>query len=213
MVALTPLGSLPYPQPADNADIPVHLQSLAEAVDGRTVLRFADGAARDAKLTDPIPGMVAWLNNPGRFYYFAADKRWTALVPGPSHWYISTAGTTTSAAYVETLTGATPPLAVTATAPPSGTLLITVGARISNSSANLAYLSASVKQGATVVSAAADTRAAIVGGTNQVSSCIQYPVSGLTPGVTYTFTGAYRSAAAANTATFANRFLTITPMV
>ncbi|MEV0255219.1 hypothetical protein AB0H82_13305 [Streptomyces sp. NPDC050732] len=210
MVALTPLGSLPYPQPTDNADIPVHLQSLAEAVDGRTVLRFADAAARDAKVTDPLPGMVAWLNNPGRYYHFTAAKQWAPLVPGPVHWFSTLTGTTSSATYVETLTGATDPLAVSFIAPPAGTALITVGARFNNSAAGLSYFSASVKQGTRVVAAAADSRAAVVGGTNQVSASIQFPVSGLTAGAAHTVTGAFRTTATSTSLT--NRFLTITPM-
>ncbi|MEU1014811.1 hypothetical protein ABZ383_27965 [Streptomyces sp. NPDC005900] len=208
MVALTPLGSLPYPQPADNANIPVHLQSLAEAVDGRTVLRFADAAARDAKVSDPIPGMLTWLNNPGRYYHFTAARQWAPLVPGPVHWFSNLSGTTTSTAYVETLTGVTEPFAVTFLAPPSGIALLTVGARINNSAAGLAHFSASVKQGTRVVFAAADNRAAVVGGTNPVSASSQFPLSGLTAGAAYTVTGAYRTTAA--TATFTNRFLTLT---
>ncbi|MDG4857701.1 hypothetical protein P8605_05945 [Streptomyces sp. T-3] len=210
MVALTPLGSLPYPQPTDAANIPLHLQSLADAVDGRTVLRFADAADREAKVKDPVAGMVTWLTNPGRlFYYHANAKVWAPVFPGPSHWYNHQPSTTTSATYAEIATEA---LSVGFLAPPSGTVLITLGARISNSAASTAYLSAAVKQGGTVVSAAADARAAMVQGTNLASASIQYPVSGLTAGLTYTVTGAYRSAATTNTATFANRFVTVTPM-
>ncbi|MEU6121818.1 hypothetical protein [Streptomyces sp. NPDC047123] len=210
MVALTPLGSLPYPQPADNADIPVHLQSLAEAVDGRTVLRFPDAAARDAKLTDPVPGMIAWLNNPGRHYHFTAAKQWALLVPGIAHWYGTTTGTTASTAYVETLTGAADPFAINVLAPPSGILVLAIGARLSNSVAGTVHFAASVKQGTKVVLAAADSRAAIAGGTNQVSASLQFPLSGLTPGAIYTVTAAHRTTA--GTATFTNRFLTITPL-
>ncbi|WP_055565462.1 hypothetical protein [Streptomyces atriruber] len=211
MVALTPLGSLPYPQPADNADIPVHLQSLAEAVDGRTVLRFADAAARDAKVTDPIPGMIAWLNNPGHHYYFTAAKQWTPMAPGPIAWFSSLSGTTGSSSYVETLTGATEPFAVTFIAPPSGTSLLMVGARVNNSAAGTAYFSASVKQGTRVVSAAADTRAAVVGGTTSTSASSVFPLTGLTPGAAHTVTGAFRTTATSTA--FANRFLTITHMI
>ncbi|MEU5685133.1 hypothetical protein DEJ48_20375 [Streptomyces venezuelae] len=211
MVALTPLGNLPYPQPADNADIPVHLQSLAEAVDGRTVLRFADAAARDAKVTDPIPGMIAWLNNPGRHFYFTTGKLWAPLSLGPAHWSSTLSGTTTSTSYVETLTGATEPFAFTFLAPPYGVAVLTVGARFNNSAAGLAYFSASVKQGTRVVTAAADSRAAVVGGTNQVTASMQIPMTGLTPGAAYTVTGAYRTTA--GTLTLSNRYLTITSLI
>lgn len=141
MALLTPLGSLPYPQPADAANIPVHIQSLAEAVDGRTVLRFADAATRDAKVTAPVAGMLCWLGTPKQYWYYTGSV-WTQLAPGPVHKANTTAGTTTSTAYVETLTGSTgDPTTVTFTAPASGAVLVSVGARISSSAATACHMS------------------------------------------------------------------------
>ncbi|MFF7210318.1 hypothetical protein ACFZAU_07210 [Streptomyces sp. NPDC008238] len=69
MTSYTALSALPFPQPTDSADLPAHMKALADAADGRTVLRFADAATRDAKITAPAAGMVAWLAAPGCFTY------------------------------------------------------------------------------------------------------------------------------------------------
>ncbi|MFE6484701.1 hypothetical protein ACFVGN_17435 [Streptomyces sp. NPDC057757] len=78
MTLYTPLGNLPYPQPTDTANLPLHLQSLAEGIDGRTVLRYATAADRDAAVTTPVAGMVAWLTTPGTLSYFTGAA-WTTL--------------------------------------------------------------------------------------------------------------------------------------
>ncbi|MFI6057473.1 hypothetical protein [Streptomyces sp. NPDC051286] len=213
MSLLTPLGSLPYPQSTDAANVPLHIQSLAESVDGRTVLRFADAATRDAKVTAPVAGMLVWLTTPGRLHYYTGSY-WALVAPGPVHKANSTTGTTASTAYVETLTGSTgDPTAVTFTAPPGGSVLVTVGARISGSATSASFMSANIRQGTTVTLAAADTRAAIVTGTNQASASSQFQVTGLTANGIYTATAAYKSAATTNTATFVYRFVTVTPMM
>jgi len=41
------------------------MQALAEWASTRGVMRFADAAARDAAITSPDAGMVAWLDTPG----------------------------------------------------------------------------------------------------------------------------------------------------
>ncbi|MBB5940074.1 hypothetical protein [Streptomyces zagrosensis] len=91
----TPLGALPYPQPTDTADIPAHLRSLAQAVDGRTVLRFDDDADRTAKVTSPQAGMVAWLAKPGLLtlhngsgwvsVHSPTDTGWLPLTPASGY--------------------------------------------------------------------------------------------------------------------------------
>ncbi|NWF26953.1 hypothetical protein HW130_11840 [Streptomyces sp. PKU-EA00015] len=213
MALLTPYGNLPYPQPSDAADVPQHIQSLAEAVDGRTVLRFTDAATRDAKVVAPVAGMVAWLSNPGRLYHYTGTH-WALVAPGPVHKASTVTGTTTSTSYVETLTGSTgDPTAVAFAAPPSGTVLVTVGARANSSAATAAFVSANVRLGTTLTLAAADARAAIVSGTNQCSGSTQFQVSGLTAAGAYTATLAYKSAATTSTATFTNRFVTVTPVM
>ncbi|MDT0489295.1 hypothetical protein RM717_02085 [Streptomyces griseus] len=212
MVQLTPLSSLPYPQPADAANIPQHLQSLASALDGRTVLRLSTTVALNS-VSAPVTGMLAWVTNPGRYYYYTGSY-WHPVLPTPVLKLNPVAGTTTSATYADALTGSTGDTMVTAfTAPPSGTVIVTVGARISSSVATATGLmSVTVKQGTTVTLATADTRAAVSVGTGQSSVSTLFQVSGLTGGVAYTATPAYRSSAASSTATFANRFLRVDPV-
>ena len=212
MALLTPLGSLPYPQPADAANIPVHIQSLAEAVDGRTVLRFADSAARDTKVTAPVAGMLCWLSTPKQYWYYTGSV-WTQLAPAPVHKANATGGTTASTAFVETLTGSTgDPTVAGFTAPASGSVLVSLGSRISNSATGTCFMSANVRagSGSTVVLAAADSRSAISTGTGQISASTQYLVNGLTPNSVYSATAAYRCTA--GTATFFYRFVTVSPI-
>lgn len=61
----TPVGSAPYPAPSDADNVPADLMALALWTSTRVVMTFADGAARDAALTSPTAGMVAWLSSPG----------------------------------------------------------------------------------------------------------------------------------------------------
>jgi hypothetical protein len=212
MSQLTPLGNLPYPQPTDVADIPTHIQSLAEAIDGRTVLRFADAATRDAKVTAPVAGMVAWLTTPGKLYYYTGSY-WAPVTPGPVYKVNLDGGTTTSTTYVETLTNAAgDPMNVAFTAPPSGSVIVTVGAYIFGTGTVASYMSATIRQGTTVVLATSDDRAAIVNGTERASVSTQFQVNNLTAGSSYTATPGYRSAATTNTANFDTRFVRIDPI-
>lgn len=131
--------------------------------------------------------------------------------PTPAHGANTGSGSTTSATYVEALTGSTA-TTVSFTAPPSGTVLLTVGARISSSAATACYASVNVKNGTTTVLAAADTRAAIATGTSALSATTQFQVTGLVANTTYTATLAYKSAVTTSTATFTNRYITVTSM-
>ncbi|MFI5533762.1 hypothetical protein ACIA8O_35025 [Kitasatospora sp. NPDC051853] len=65
MTKQTPMNQLPYPEPSDIADIPLHLQALAVAADSRMVMRFDNATARDAAVVQPVAGMIAWLKSPG----------------------------------------------------------------------------------------------------------------------------------------------------
>lgn len=214
MSKLTPLGNLPYPEPADVADIPLHFQSLAEAADGRTVLRFTDAAARDAKVTSPVAGMLAWLNTPGRLFHYTGTH-WAPVTPGSVFKANNDGGNTTSTTYVETITDANgDPVNAVFTAPPSGTVIVTVGSYMFGSTGTSGiYMSATVRQGTTVVLAASDDRAAIAHGTPRYSTSSQFQVSGLTAGGSYTATPCYRTAAATNVANFDTRFIRVDPVM
>ncbi|MGK5639708.1 hypothetical protein ACSNOK_15555 [Streptomyces sp. URMC 126] len=208
---LTPLSKFPYPQPTDAADIPAHLQSLAVALDGGTVLRFPDAAARDQALNKPAAGMVVWLDKPGQLFLYAAAG-WTPVVQGPAYKINAKAGTTASTTYVETLTGSDgDPMAVAFTAPLSGSVLVTVGAYMGGGASAAAFMTVAIRQGTTVTVAASDERAAMALGTGRASAQHQFLVTGLTAGTAYTATPAYRTAAANSTASFEKRFVRVDP--
>ncbi|MEV7285465.1 hypothetical protein AB0O01_13000 [Streptomyces sp. NPDC093252] len=104
MTLYTPLNGLPYPQPSDTADLPLHLQSLATGIDSRTVLRYPNAADRDAAVTTPVAGMVAWLSTPGTLSYHTGTQ-WIALGAWSTYSPAWTATTTNPSIGDGTLTG------------------------------------------------------------------------------------------------------------
>lgn len=61
----TPIGGAPYPVGADADNVPADLQALAVWASTNGTMKFADAADRDAAVTSPVAGMVAWLDDPG----------------------------------------------------------------------------------------------------------------------------------------------------
>jgi hypothetical protein len=104
MTLYTPLSGLPYPQPTDTANLPLHLQSLAEGIDSRTVLRYATAADRDAAITTPAAGMVAWLSTPGTLSYYTGSA-WVGMGAWNTYTPDWSAATTDPAIGNGTLTG------------------------------------------------------------------------------------------------------------
>lgn len=217
MTAYTPLNGLPYPQPTDTANLPVHLQSLAEGIDGRTVMRFGSAGQRDTIVTTPARGMVAWLDTPGQLTHYTGSA-WSPVAPVPVFLFNNDAGTTTSNTAVETLSGATgDPLVAAFTAPPTGKVIVTVGAHMFNSTATTCYMSATIKKVSdnSVFLGSSIDRAAILLSTDRVSASSQFLVSGLTAGTVYSAVPTYWSAVSStttNTATYDNRFIRVDPI-
>jgi hypothetical protein len=86
MTQTTPLGKLTYPVSTDAADLPLHLRSLAESIDNRTVLRFSSVSDLTTTVTTPVAGMVAWVNATGTMHYYTgtawvAQGAWNAYTP------------------------------------------------------------------------------------------------------------------------------------
>lgn len=211
----TPLSGLPYPQPSDPADLPAHLQSLAQTLDGRTVLRFGTASDRDTKIPTPVAGMLAWIASPGRLMYYTGSA-WAPVGPVPVFRVNLDGGSTTSTAWAETLTSAAgDPMNAVFTVPASGQVIITVGCYMHSSTANVgSYMSANVRNSAgTVVLAASDDRAALVNTPNRSSVSTQFLVGGLAVGTTHTATPAYRTAATTSTGNFDTRFIRIDPVM
>ncbi|MEV7235370.1 hypothetical protein AB0N06_15725 [Streptomyces sp. NPDC051020] len=209
----TPISSLPYPQASDPADLPAHLKALADAADGRTVLRFPDTATRDAKLAAPVAGMVAWIGTPGRMMYYTGTA-WVPVAPVPVFRINLDDGDTASTTYVETLANALgDPMAATFTVPASGQVIITVGSYIRTSTTATSFMSANIRNASNaIVLAADDNRAAAVSIPNRTSVSAQFQVTGLAIGTTHTATPAYRSSASTNTSFFDTRFIRVDPI-
>jgi len=183
----------------------------------QAVMTFTNEAARDAALTAPSEGMVAYLTAPT----VPAATGATTLVPSGiqtiyngTSWvcvtevagFTVTAGTTTSSgAFTPTLTsgGINPSVTVTT----GTTALITVAANCSNSTAVSSYMSIAIS-GATTLSA--DTFETTWGAARNALGTLQtasrtYAISGLTAG-TNTFTLNYL--VAGGTGTWAARSIT-----
>ncbi|MER7813715.1 hypothetical protein ABZ714_30775 [Streptomyces sp. NPDC006798] len=89
----TPIGAAPYPAPTDADSVPADMMALAVWASTRVTMRFADAAERDAAVTAPVSGMVAWLANPGALTIRTAttwrtiwtDLTWTAILLGSAY--------------------------------------------------------------------------------------------------------------------------------
>ncbi|MFD0370512.1 hypothetical protein [Streptomyces sp. NPDC059071] len=116
-----------------------------------------------------------------------------AVVPGPYFNDTTNYGDTASGTYVNLLDGGpTSPLSVTFTAPPSKNVLVTFGARMESRADHYAYMALRLTQGANAIQEPNDEYAAICASDNLVSTSSTRRLSGLTPGLSYTFTAYYR---------------------
>lgn len=79
-MATTTIQPLPYPGPGDSPDVPRDLKALAEAVEDRTVMRFASAAARDAAIPSGrrVPGMHAYIESENGVYVWDGGE-WRAV--------------------------------------------------------------------------------------------------------------------------------------
>jgi hypothetical protein len=66
-----------YPDPNVSADGPVAIKAALDSVGPKSVMRFANAAARDALLTAPVAGMLAWLDSDGAYTEYSGT-RWFA---------------------------------------------------------------------------------------------------------------------------------------
>jgi hypothetical protein len=140
---------------------------------------------------------------------------WQTVFPAVSAFLSSAdAGSTSSATYVKTLGDTSGlPMAVGFVAPPTGAVLVTVGAAVhtTGDATTTGYISAVIAQGSTVISDAGDDRAATGTYSYQNSVVFTYRVGGLTPGASCTATCAYRATDTTKKTWFDNRFIRIEP--
>jgi len=121
---------------------------------------------------------------------------WQLAVPGPVFAQSLDAGYTTSTTYTAALTDtAVTALTLNFTAPPSGSVIIGLGARVytTSSETTTAHMSPQVTLGTTVVWAADDERAASGSGAYPRSVSTQLRLNSLAVGSIYTITAMHRS--------------------
>lgn len=127
----------------------------------------------------------------------------------------NTAGTTTSAAYVETLTSGTACSGVF-TAPLSGKVIVVSSAQIDNSGAQTSLMSFVIRTGSSIGSgttflAASDDDALRNIGTDETQDTYVRLVTGLTAGAIYNIRQAFRGSGG-TTATFSRKRLSVIPV-
>lgn len=85
-MATTTIQPLPYPAPGDSPDVPRDLKALAEAVEGRTVMRFASTAARDAALPSGkrVAGMHAYIEAENGVYVWGGGAWMPSWAAAPT---------------------------------------------------------------------------------------------------------------------------------
>ncbi|MFF3940828.1 hypothetical protein [Streptomyces phaeofaciens] len=140
---------------------------------------------------------------------------WQPAVPGPAFASSLDAGYTASTTYTATLTGTTvTALTLTFVAPPSGSVLIGLGARMltTGSETAAAHMSPQVTLGSTVIWAADDERAASSSGAVSKSASTTLRLNSLTAGSTYTITAMHRSTVSTVNSWFDTIYLRVDPI-
>jgi hypothetical protein len=66
LAIIRPVSGVTLPQTTDTDNVPGALATLMDGVEPQLLLRFASASERDALLTAPQRGQVAWLDNPGK---------------------------------------------------------------------------------------------------------------------------------------------------
>lgn len=77
-MATTANQGLPYPALTDSPNGPTQMQALAQAVETKLVMVFADATTRDQKISAPVAGMLAYLTNPGVYVWYNGSS-WVPL--------------------------------------------------------------------------------------------------------------------------------------
>ncbi|MEU5915916.1 hypothetical protein [Streptomyces sp. NPDC047141] len=118
---------------------------------------------------------------------------WRPAFQGPFYADLTDAGYTTSTTYTSTLLDTTQgPIQVSFVAPASKAVIVNFGARMRSHKDYYGYLALRLTQGATVVQEPDDEYAVVGSNENFSTLSMNRRLSGLTPGLTYTFTLHYR---------------------
>ncbi len=77
-MANEPIQGGPYPDPSDPPDGPAQMSAIVAWIAGRSNMRFASTAARDAAIPSPVSGMSCYVDS-DKTYYACVDGAWIVL--------------------------------------------------------------------------------------------------------------------------------------
>lgn len=79
MTDTTAINAIPFPEGTDDPDISAEVAAAAAALDNVMVPRFASASERDAVITSPVEGQLAWLTQEGVMTAYSASASWYFL--------------------------------------------------------------------------------------------------------------------------------------
>lgn len=95
-VSYTTNSAIPYPDIEELiSSVPGHIAALANAIDNDLILKFTDVSNRDAVVTAPAAGMVAWTSSEKRLWVYA-NSQWNQIWPAVPNITSGTAAPTAS---------------------------------------------------------------------------------------------------------------------
>lgn len=89
MATTTPMQAFPVMEGTDDPDIPADIMALALAIEKRVVGVYNNVADRDAKITAPVEGQIAYLKDTNKLTYYSGSA-WTDVVPALPAFYSGT---------------------------------------------------------------------------------------------------------------------------
>lgn len=85
-MATSPITGVPLPNGGATDQVPADMLTAFTAAEKMFVARFASAAARDAAITAPVKGMVAWLDSPGVYSEYLATGWKNRYTTGVQVW-------------------------------------------------------------------------------------------------------------------------------
>jgi hypothetical protein len=202
---------------ADAPNAEALARNIANAIVKQTIMRFNSASNRNATITSPEEGMMAWLRDTDLLTVYTG----TAWLP----FLGTTVGAKANDGYEAKATSYTTAFTagsyehcgISWVAPLSGKVKITVGARVQNSSTAGSLVSPETRLGSTLGSGAVvETPTDSIGyshyGTTYARGTATHLLTGLTPGASYNTRILHRCSVTGETAYFAFREVIVEPV-
>jgi len=146
MPTTTPVQGLPIMQLSDVTNVPLHVQTLAQALEKQLVMVFATSAARTTAIPSPVGGMQSYQQDTKRMEFYTGVN-WEPL-PGGDLAAVTSATTASSSGVTEVLH---PSLAVAVTVTAGRKYWIEVFGRYSAAGATATIVRVHALQGTVVI--------------------------------------------------------------